>query len=222
MKYVIIGLGTCGALWYEAIRVVGDEICAICDPNVSQEDRNIPYFVEMDDFISAKIPCDFVVVSVPVQMHLEICSKLLNNGYNVVVEKPISYKQEHIKTLYSIARKKKKKILCAYHAAFGVDVEYFLRERECIESGLGVLNAFTCEFYDPYLIKDKLLPKALSLHGSYLDSSVNALSVLSRVFDLRTLHNLNYDEQLLSPSTLYSKTNYKSANIQGCIYIEVP
>ena len=68
----------------------------------------------------------------------------------------------------------------ALHAAFGQEVEWYCRERNNYKVDIAAVTSFVAEFYDPYFDNGQLRQRATSFGGSWLDSGINALSVVCR------------------------------------------
>ncbi len=217
MKYAIVGFGTCGGFWRDAILHTGGVLSAVCDPKSVCSEDGVMHFDSVDDFVQARVPCDYVIVASPVSTHRPMCEQLLRGGYDIIVEKPVSYSLTHVDEIRKIAKSTGRQALCAYHAAFGTDVEYFLRHRESLEEGMGRLVSFVSEFFDPYMIDGVLLDSTLSLHGSYLDSGINAISVLARIFDPDNIHCSSFHSDLLLATTLSSDVTYRCEDVEGRI-----
>ncbi len=81
MNFAIIGHGKMGKLYDSLLctKYIVDLIPI----------TNRVYFSHIDEFISYGQPVDLVIVTTPSHTHFDIVKKLLNNGYNVLCEKPI-------------------------------------------------------------------------------------------------------------------------------------
>jgi len=99
MNYAIIGFGKMGKLYDRLLTVH-----YIVDQNP------VPgrvYFSSVDEFVHYGQPVDLVIVTTPTNKHFPIVKLLLENGYNVLVEKPICLSSVQVKELETIAKKKK-------------------------------------------------------------------------------------------------------------------
>jgi len=85
--------------------------------------------------------------------------------------------------LQSIAHKNNLILVIAFHAAFAIDLINFITLNEKLTSELKIekLLGFQCNFFDPYIRDEGLLPEAIGLDGSWIDSGINALSVLGKI-----------------------------------------
>ena len=217
MKYSVIGAGNCFRLWESAFKELGLSFCSVCDTD-KEKLKSLKYTVYTDlDELLRNDGSDCIIVTSPVSTHFEIASKIISAGKSVIVEKPVSYDFSHVESLCKMAEMRGVDFICSYHAAFSMDVEHFLANRSSLKEGLGKLLGFECVFYDPYVINGELLPSSDSLYGSYLDSAVNALSVISRVIGLDGLTPLTDPRQFLRKENLFSQTLYKKGSINGVI-----
>jgi len=96
-KIAIIGYGKMGKLYDKAISAdIVVDIIPI--PNKS-------YFKSLDEFLSARPIIDLVIVSTPSETHFPITKSLLENNYNVLVEKPICLSVTETLILEKLAKK---------------------------------------------------------------------------------------------------------------------
>jgi len=122
-----------------------------------------------------------------------------------------------IEELFAQATACNRLIISAFHASHAKEIECFLQHRTKIEEGMGALLHFQCEFYDPYFTEDIIEQSVYKLGGSYLDSCVNALSVINKLIGLPNMKCVDFSESLLSADTFSSITNYTNGDITGKI-----
>lgn len=67
-------------------------------------------FGSLDEFLSKGIKCDFVINGTMDSLHYETSVKLLKNGYNLLLEKPITANPEELKEIQSLANEKGLKV----------------------------------------------------------------------------------------------------------------
>jgi predicted dehydrogenase len=129
-------------------------------------------------------PADVVVVSTNNSDHFATASRLLNAGRAVMVEKPVCENRDDLRRLQKLARTRGLFFHAALHAAFGLDLLWWLERRQALSRRYGVLTHFDMGFYDPYIDREGMVRKgARGLGGSWYDSGINALSVLARIAD---------------------------------------
>lgn len=144
----------------------------------------VPFFPSADRLLG-DVDADLVLVSTPTHTHYEVGVRVLSSGHNVLIEKPCCGSSDELEALARLAGSRQLLCCVAMHAAHARDLTW-LRENRA-ELDLGVLTGFHCSFFDPYVKDGRLLPRARSLGGSWMDSGINALSVVASVIDAGTL-----------------------------------
>jgi len=187
----VVGLGDIWNSQAEALRLSPHFIlAAAADNDPTRGTRipsNIPFFADHRRLLSLG-SVDAVLVSTPLDSHFGIARDALSSGLPVLLEKPATENYDDLVALYSIASASGALLVAAFHAAFGLDVRWaaeYLRSEE--GSRLGPLTSFWSGFFDPYASEDKTQHRFESLKGSWIDSGVNALSVLALFTDLSSL-----------------------------------
>ena len=95
-------------------------------------------FSALDDFLAAKIECDFVVNATMDEMHYETAIKLIGAGYNLVLEKPITPTYEQLKEIETLAKEKGVKILVCHVLRY---TPFFRTIKKLIKEGkIGKIN----------------------------------------------------------------------------------
>lgn len=217
MTYSIIGAGNCFRLWNDALRETGNRFGSVCDTNQQRHSQlHCPTYTELDDFLEND-KSDYIILATPVSTHYPLAKKIINAGRNIIIEKPISYDYLHVEELCSLADNKGVRLECSYHSAYAIDVDYFLDHRVLLEKEMGQMIGFECDFCDPYVKGGKIVTSAQSLYGSYLDSAINALSVIGRLIGLEDMISLTDTMPFISEENTQSRTLYKKGNIQGVI-----
>ena len=120
----IIGCGRVANHHIRAINKFGKySITGICDLDISKANfygkkYKIPAFSNYRQMLE-EINCDVVVIITPSGMHYEHSYEILDNyKKNVVIEKPIALKIDHVSKLFKIA----KKIILEYFQSFKIDI----------------------------------------------------------------------------------------------------
>ena len=90
-------------------------------------------FDSLDAFLEKKIPCDFVVNATMDQMHYETSVKILNAGYHMLLEKPITAKKEELLEIQKIAKEKNLKVSICHVLRY---TPYFKKIKEVLNSGV--------------------------------------------------------------------------------------
>jgi UDP-N-acetyl-2-amino-2-deoxyglucuronate dehydrogenase len=95
IKFAIIGFGHIGRRHATiANEYPGAEVIAVVDVNESAKEHELfpkgaHFFDSIEEFISAKIPADVVNIATPNGFHCPYALKILEEGYHVVIEKPM-------------------------------------------------------------------------------------------------------------------------------------
>ncbi len=186
----IVGLGHVATHQIDALRRLDDfALVAACDHD--QEARatissSIDSYENLESMLERR-DLDVVIVATPNKLHVEHGILVMEAGKRLVIEKPVAETLAEFEILAD--RKKRLSAHCtvALHAAFGVEVEWFVTELANGRFDELAFDSFHCQFYDPYIQDNQLQPGANSLGGSWIDSGVNALSVVCRILDPATL-----------------------------------
>lgn len=187
-KLAIIGLGHAAQYQLPALNSTnGFTLAAACDLESSKQQtlarffQNTPFFREYQKML-AVVDLDAVLVSTPYFNHYELARKILRARKNLLLEKPATSTLEELEDLVAIAQTEKMVFSIALHAAYGKELLWLLENyQQSLSQRFGAITGFKCGFYDPYLLDGQLLSQALSLGGSWLDSGINALSVMGQL-----------------------------------------
>ena len=71
-------------------------------------------FSDLDEFLAKKIECDFVINATMDEMHYETALKIINAGYDMLIEKPITPDFNELKEIYQASVKKNVKVLVCH------------------------------------------------------------------------------------------------------------
>lgn len=119
MNFAIIGFGKMGRLYDKFL-----DSDYIIDQNPV---KNRVYFSSVDEFIIYSQPVDLVIVTTPTNYHYSVSRKLLKNGYNVLVEKPICLSSVQAAELEKIARQKKLVLYQSTLERYNPVIKYLLK-----------------------------------------------------------------------------------------------
>lgn len=187
----IVGLGHVARHHLAAIELSPRfRLTAACDPDASRfalVDDTVATYRDIDDML-AKSDAQVVVVASPNRLHVPHGIKALAAGRWLMMEKPLAESRADFRTFAAKRAELGGRCTQALHAAFGTEVSWFC---EAIRKGrvnADAIRFFAGGFYDPYVEHGGLRPSARSLGGSWLDSGINALSVVFRVLAPDTLH----------------------------------
>lgn len=143
---------------------------------------NVQTFTELDAML-ALAELDVVIVASPNRMHVEHGIEVMSAGKWLVMEKPLAETGQDFDRFCAARADLNGKCTMALHAAHGVEMEWFCSEHGKDAAGPDRLVSFDARFYDPYLQRTGLTSGARSLGGSWIDSGINALSVICRMVE---------------------------------------
>lgn len=89
-------------------------------------------FYSLDEFLSKNIACDFVINGTMDHLHYETSIKLLNKGYNLLLEKPITANVEELKEIQKLANEKGLKVIVCHVLRYTM---FYSKIKEVIASG---------------------------------------------------------------------------------------
>lgn len=186
----IIGLGHVAKHQIDAIDRCRDfRLVAGCDPAMSRltfPDNSIPIFGEVEEMLEFP-DLDVVVVASPNRLHVSHGIQVMASGRWLFMEKPLAESTEEFERFEQKKQSLGGNCTLALHAAFGVDVEWFCENRRDREFKGLEIESFRASFDDPYIEDGRLLLQAESLGGSWMDSGINALSVICRLLEIEGL-----------------------------------
>lgn len=185
----IVGLGTIADAQLKALSLLNTfRLVAGCDRQELYRSKlpadasfyTKPEQMPLDEF-------DHVLISVPPADHADLAIFFLNAGKNVLVEKPLTVSTAQLDQVVDVAKRSPGILVTALHAAFGKEVLWFEDALGQEYSKLGPISFFHSRFFDPYLVDGELVPRSTHLGGSWLDSGINALSVIARLLKEKPL-----------------------------------
>lgn len=191
LRVALVGLGHIGRIHAEAVhRTPGLNLIAGHDLDAKLAEV-LPASVAFDTTLAATLARDpdVVVVATPNVTHAEVARQALSHGCVVVLEKPAAVTRQALGRLLDVPGAAKR-LHYALHARYGLEVVAALELVE--ERGLKMPTSFDCHFEDPYLAADGSIGQEhVGLGDAWLDSGVNALSVLARFIPLDRLEMLD-------------------------------
>ena len=124
LKAALLGAGNRGQIYCDYALTCPDEleIVSVIDINpFKMNEAGDKYgveksmrFLSLDEFIRANVECDFVVNATMDEMHYETAMALIEAGYNLVLEKPITANLEELLDIERLAKKKGVQILVCH------------------------------------------------------------------------------------------------------------
>lgn len=180
MKIALIGLGHVAAFQIEALaRKPVWQIAGAVDLNPERAallPAGIPFHTDAGDLLD-HVDAEACVVATGLTEHFGLGRRVLESGRHLILEKPCCSTLGEFETLLDIAERSCRLLFVALHAAQGLEVKWLAANLAAIAPGR--LTSFNCRFSDPYLDGQTLRTAALPLGGSWIDSGINALSVVA-------------------------------------------
>ncbi len=139
-KLVVIGYGQRGRIYakYSLANPEQFEVVAIVD---NSEDRRVlakrefdcPVFDDYEDFLQAKIPADIVAIAIQDKDHLECSIKVMEAGYDLLLEKPIATSLEDCEKIYECSVKNNRKVVVCHVLRF---TPFYKQVKKIIDDGI--------------------------------------------------------------------------------------
>ena len=102
-------------------------------------------FNDLDGFLSKKIDCDVVINGTMDNLHYSTTIKLLENKYNVLLEKPITPNVEELMELKNLANKNNCKVVICHvlrYTAFYKTIKQIIDSGQLKQNSVAPLGAF--------------------------------------------------------------------------------
>ena len=114
MKLIIIGTGSRGGVYARYVQEYGAEIVAVADPNEERlsnftDEYNIPQnglYKSWEEVFAVEKFADAVIISTPDKVHYDPAMAALEKGYHVLLEKPMSSKEQECRDMVNKSREK--------------------------------------------------------------------------------------------------------------------
>lgn len=208
----IIGLGHVASHQIAAIERSSDfQLIAGCDPDLSRHtllDRSVNAYTDSEDMLE-RPDLDVVVVASPNRLHVSHGTQVMAAGKWLFMEKPLAETQGEFDQFASKRQEYAGHCTLALHAAFGQELEWYCGEQNDRKMDGGRIRSFEAVFLDPYFSDGQLDQRARSLGGSWLDSGINALSVICRFIDP--------DELVISGSRMTRVEDSSCSEVRGTV-----
>lgn len=182
MRIAIIGLGHVARFQIAALaddphwEIVG--AADLRQERASILPSHVPFYSSVQTLLE-ETDADVCLIATGHTAHYRLGKQVLESGRDLILEKPCCSTLDQFVRLIEFAEKKDRRFAVALHAAHALDLRWFLAHRNTFE--LGDLTGFQSRFYDPYIESGQLLEAGRSLGGSWIDSGINALSVLATI-----------------------------------------
>jgi len=190
IRIALVGLGHVADHQLAAIEMTeGLRLVAACDkkPDAARRlSEGISFYPCIEDLLATD-QFDIVMISTPNREHFHLGGLVIEAGKDLILEKPAVETRQQLDNIIRKSECADIFLYFALHAAFGVEVVWLRQQLTDDNLNLGNLRCFRSRFYDPYQTEHGLLKGAESLGGSWMDSGINALSVLGNFVEAADL-----------------------------------
>ncbi len=190
LKIAFIGLGHVARYQIEATKYVHDIEVVGAHDIVSDRASILPSTVAFYESLATLIDnsgADVFIVSTPNKTHFEIGMEILQKDRSLLIEKPCAISKDDLYVLRKEIEQRRQFCAIALHASYALDLLWYLEQLEEGKINFGALNSFFSGFYDPYYVNGEIVQSAVGLCGSWIDSGINALSVIAKLIDMRNV-----------------------------------
>ena len=219
MRLAIIGLGHIAQHQKAALEFFPElQVVASCDLLPEKEGIfNGPYFLSARQML-AEADFDVAIISTPAQEQFPLAKLCLEKGRHVLLEKPATGDPEILRALKGIASEHGRILDIALHAMHGAEIAWAMAHQDLLSKADGI----RCEFSDPYCATEDALNHGRALGGSWIDSAINAFTILDGLIDLESLA-LNQITQQFLPNgiEIHTKAQYSTLWKERRITLEV-
>lgn len=221
-KTALIGLGTIAATYKKGIdSSLSIELVAVCDKDTGAASRNcystLPFFSDYKEMIE-RLDVERVIISTPPDTHCEIAEYCLSHGVGVMIEKPATLSLGHFDHLYSLAQKNALPFKTLFHWQGGDEV---IELERVIDTKS--IRQVTTKIYDPYSEQGTVIKEnKRALGGAWIDSGVNALSMIGKWIELSECRIIECSSQKCKESSLpiYAEVKLDAGGVEICIEID--
>ncbi len=148
---------------------------------------------------------DYALIATPPSTHFQIAEYFLEKGVNVIVEKPAVLCLGDYDKLTAIAKQHGAYFTVMFHWQHGNELNGFLE----LFKGKSV-EEVKVKICDNYGVGGVIRPEKRGLNGAWLDSGVNALSMLARILDFSEVEVVSTQKEVCRESglPLYCKVEF--------------
>ncbi len=132
-RICVVGAGNWGINHINSLYKI-NSLAGIVEPNINSDFnnsyKNVRVFTKLDDAL--KLNFDAFIVATPADTHYSISKKIIESGYNILIEKPITTKLDDAIKLNNLAKKHKVKLMVGHVLLFH---PAFIKIKEMIDEG---------------------------------------------------------------------------------------
>ena len=183
----IIGLGAIAKAYRKGLEASTNfTLKAVCDLQGENarsypDYERYPLFHDYLDMVQ-QVKLDLVIICTPPKTHFEIAKNVMRIGTGVLLEKPAVVHFEDLIHLIDYAKKNQIIFDCILHWQHANETLYLTKTYP----NLAKATTVSTRIEDPYTHADQktIKEEKVPLHGTWLDSGVNALSMMSMFYNL--------------------------------------
>ncbi len=164
--FAVIGCGHIGKRHAEMISRDPDaELIALCDilprEELSLESYNVPFFSTIENILVSGLPIDIISICTPNGLHAQMAIQSIENGFHVVIEKPMALTLADAEKVVYTSLKYSKQVFCVMQNRYSPPSVWI---KDIVESGkLG--NIYMVQF-NCYWNRDERYYKSGRWHGN--------------------------------------------------------
>lgn len=192
-RVLLIGLGVIATKYIAGLKDSPYlELVYTCDINPQAPARallnDIPFGIDYKEIISSN-KIDIAIIATPPSSHFEIINECHKAGLKTIVEKPLCASEENC---IKLIERENPNLDVIFHWIEGCEVKWFIENIK-----LNQIESININISDPYadengVIKEEYYNKC----GCWMDSGVNALSLLSQIIDLESLKINSFNSKI--------------------------
>ncbi|MES2468814.1 MAG: Gfo/Idh/MocA family oxidoreductase [Verrucomicrobiota bacterium] len=226
LRLAIAGMGRIAEIQAEAL--AGQSALtwvAACDPDASRATvcpAGVPFFRSLTEML-ASTTCDAVLVSTPTDTHFDVARQVIASGRHLLLEKPAAVNPGEVQRLRDLADSAGVLFQTAFHMSRGSETDWLAAHLAAAGPDHPRICGFASVFHDPLYLAGQFHPRAPSVLGSWVDSGINALSVLARFIPPESLTILAANFQRASGQPVQdvqSHVTLTAPGMQGTIHTD--
>lgn len=232
-KVGIIGCGHILPRHIESINTNNEdyELVALCDPNEEslnkalEENPSATGFTDYIDMLNKmKGKMNFVVIASPNHLHYEMAVKCLEEGYDVLIEKPIAFEVDKLEKLQKLADKLKRKAYGVLQVRYNPTVKVI--DEVLKKNLLGDIRcvSFIQRWQRPVGYFSSWRGSLKEGGRTLYEYSIHYLDIIQKFFgipEVKSTHTFNHKHMDIPfEDTLYSIVKYGD-NISGSIEVNI-
>lgn len=211
-RVAIVGCGAILPRHLESIEANDNfELVSVCDiqtdlvQNLGKK-LKVKHFTNYKELVDSKI-ANFITISTPNSLHVDQAIYALENGCDVLVEKPVSFTEEEVKEIIKVANKNGRKAYCVLQVRLNPTVSLLQEVLDLNLLGKIRTVSFVQRWQRPleYFTGWRSIPNVGG--GTLYEVGIHYLDVLQKLFGKPKVHS----------SKVYSN-KHKDVDIEDTIY----